>query len=319
MILGNSAIAHDALSSGSGGGLGIPSATGTFSETTKQAPLKIFIAAGDTSFAFAGKASIGDLRLPAVTAGFDENTSGAPLIFSGTSVAAATINTTGTSDDILSRVKKLIPGRWFSWVAPNRDAIIGALADSAAWNYKFIKYAKAQTRLFTAYGIWLDIFSYDYLARHLNRTSGESDDVFRAKIRATILQERVTRAGMKAALTQFTGQAPWIFEPWNTNDTGAYSGKGPGATYGSFGYGVGQGGYGNMNLPCQTFMLVHKGVGAGVPGIGGYGSSIQGYGGGAGEYVGPQSEESGITEQMVYDMIDSTKPTGTTCWTQVVV
>jgi len=194
--------------------------------------------------------------------------------------------------------------------------VLGGLSDIAAWCFGLIKYARAQTRLKTAYGVWLDLFGYDFLGRHVAR-KGADDDTFRTLIRATILQERVTRAGMINAVVTLTGKTPWIFEPWNTYDTGGYSGAG--AAYGSFGYGVGRGGYGNMDLPCQTFMLVHKGVGAGVPGIGGYGGPIDGYGVGAGEYVGPQSEQSGITEQMVYSLINTTKPTGSTCWTQIVV
>lgn len=316
MIIGHDPLCHDALSAGAGGSLNIVSSVGTFALIGESVSLDRYFVSNGASATFTGNASTGEFYLPVQTIPIAEDTVGAALLYSAVQSGSGSVDDTGTSDDILTRVKRLLPGRWFSWVAPNRDAIIGALSDSASWGYDLIKYARAQTRLSTSYGIWLDIFSYDYLSRHLPR-GDLNDDVYRAKIRSTILQERVTRAGMKQAITQFTGIAPWIFEPWNTNDTGAYSGKGPGQTYGSFGYGVGAGGYGNMNLPCQTFMLVNKGVGAGVPGIGGYGTSIQGYGQGAGEYVGPQSEESGITDQMVYDMIDSTKPTGTTCWTQV--
>lgn len=223
--------------------------------------------------------------------------------------------TTGSSLDIVARVKQLIPKRWFRWVAPYRDAILGGLSDSAAWNYGLILYARAQTRLATAFGIWLDIFAYDFLGRTLTRNN-VADDTFRAIIRATILQERVTRKGMTAAVTAITGNPPWIFEPWNTFDTGAYSspaGSG-GPQYGSMGYNVGRGGYGSMNLPGQVFLKVSRGFGSGVPGVGGYGNQIAGYGVGATEYVGPGTELSGITDAMIYRLISMTKPTGTTVW-----
>lgn len=223
---------------------------------------------------------------------------------------------TGDSKDIVSRVKKLIPHRWFVFTAPYRDAILGGLADLAAWNYGWIGYARAQSRLSTAYGIWLDIFAYDFLGKFLVRNS-IADDAFRKVIRATILQERVTRAGMINAVTILTGTPPFLFEPWNTFDTGSYSGpKKTGATqYGSFGYNVGQGGYGNMALNDQVFIKVTRGAGSGVPGVGGYANNIDGWGVGSVEYVGIASELSGITDAIIYQVINMAKPTGTTMWT----
>lgn len=225
---------------------------------------------------------------------------------------------TGSSLDILGRVKRLIPNRWFKFLAPYRDAVMGGLSDSAAWNYTLIGYARAQTRLATAYGIWLDIFAFDFLGRALIR-NGANDDVFRATIRATILQERVTRPGMASAVTTLTGIAPIIFEPWNTNDTGAYSGsRASGATqYGQMGYGVGKGGYGNMGLPAQVFMNVTRGAPSGVPGVGGYGNIIDGYGVGLIEYVGSQLAQTGITNGLIYQIITQTRPTGTTAWVAI--
>ena len=222
----------------------------------------------------------------------------------------------GSAADIVSRVKQLIPGRWFKWAAPNRDAVLGGLADSAAWCYGLIGYARAQTRLATAYGIWLDILAYDFLSTFITR-SGIDDNTFRRLIRATILQERVTRAGMVNAVTTLTGSAPWVFEPWNTYDTGAYSNSAIGQNYGSMGYGVGRGGYGNMKLPGQTFLKVTRAAPSGVPGVAGYGNNTEGYGAGAGEYVGSQIQLIGVTNTMIYRLINMTKPTGSICWVQI--
>jgi hypothetical protein len=221
--------------------------------------------------------------------------------------------TTGSSTDLTTRVKQLVPKRWFRWVAPYRDAIIGGLSDSASWNYGLIAYARAQTRLATAYGIWLDIFAYDFLGRFLTRSNAQ-DDTFRRIIRATILQERVTRAGMINAVTMLTSNAPRIFEPWNTFDTGAYTGLPNTPRYGSMCYDVGQGGYGNMLLNDQAFINVARGSGSGVPNVDGYNNTIAGYGVGSIEYVGLKSELWGITDAMIYQLISMTKPTGTTMW-----
>jgi hypothetical protein len=232
-------------------------------------------------------------------------------------VASPQVTATGSSFDIVNRVKGVIAKRWFSYVAPYRDAILGGLADSAAWSYLLVGYARAQSRLATAYGVWLDIFAFDYLGRFLIR-NGRLDDAFRAVIKATVLQERVTRKGMVNAITAITGNAPTIFEPWNTRDTSAYSSPGhAGRTQAPMmGYNVGKGGYGNMQLNNQVFIQVVRGSGSGVPGIGGYGGNLAGYGVGATEYIGPGSEMSGITDAMIYDMINKTKPTGCTCWIQ---
>lgn len=221
---------------------------------------------------------------------------------------------TGDSDDILNRITRyLIPNRWFSWVAPLRDAVVGGLADNAAWCYSWIIYARLQSRLATATGVWLDIWSQDFLSNHLPRM-GSTDDAFRASIKATVLQVRVTRAGMVNALTALTGNAPWIFEPWNTGDTGAYG-------VGTFAYGgrsaVGSGGWGNMNLPGQFFIQPVRGAGSGVPNVGGWGSIVGGYGIGLLEYFGPQLAQIGVTDANIYSIIETTKPTGVIAWTRI--
>ena len=223
----------------------------------------------------------------------------------------------GDAVDILSRVKRLIPRRWFAWVAPYRDAVLGGLAASSSWCYGLIGYARAQSRISTAYGIWLDIIAYDYLGLFLTR-NGAADDAFRTIIRATILQERVTRNGMVAAVTVISGAAPWVFEPWNTFDTGAYSGSRASGSpqYGSMGYGVGHGGYGNMNLPGQVFMNVIRGYPGGIPNVDGYANPVGGWGAGSIEYTGALGL-TGITNDMIYRLISMTKPTGTTCWVSI--
>lgn len=221
----------------------------------------------------------------------------------------------GSSDNIGWRVWTKIPRRWFAWIAPVRDAVIGGVADSAAWNYTLIAYAKAQQRLATAYGVWLDVFAFDFLGGTLTR-NGLQDDAFRALIRATILQERVTRAGMVAAVTSLTGNTPWVFEPWNAGDTGGYSNAAQGQICTQFGYGVGKGGYGSMALPAQTFMTVYRGAPSGVPDVDGYGGVIGGYGSGAIEYVGGDTELSGITDDVIFQLINLTKPTGVVVWTR---
>lgn len=222
----------------------------------------------------------------------------------------------GSAANLLDRVRKVLPRRWFQWGPPIRDALNGGLSDLAAWNYSLIGYAKAQTRLATAYGIWLNIWCYDFLGMTLTR-GGLQDDTFRALIRATVLQERVTRAGMIAAVTALTGNVPWVFEPWNTGDAGGWGNKASGIiSGGQFGYGVGKGGWGNLYLPGQIFMKVFRGSPSGVPNVAGWGTVAGGYGVGAIAWVNSKTAQVGVTDEMILDLINLTKPTGVTVWVQ---
>lgn len=216
---------------------------------------------------------------------------------------------TGDSNDILSRVKQLLPPHWFAWTAPLRDAVLGGLADSASWCYSLYTYTKLQSRIATAFGEQLDLIAYDFLGRYMYR-NGSPDTVFRRRILATILQERVTRKGMVGALTTLTGLVPKIFEPWNPMDTGFYGGK-------FSGYGVGVGGYGSMQLPGQVFITVSNPSTPGVPPTGGYGVKAQGYGVGVNEYIGPGVSSIPYTNSDIYSTINTTRPTGVICWTQI--
>jgi hypothetical protein len=235
---------------------------------------------------------------------------------------------TGDSADILDRVKKLLPARWFAWVAPNRDAILGALSDIGAWCYSWIIYARLQSRIATGTDIWLDIISLDFLGRAILR-QGASDSVFRALITATILKERVTRHGMFQAVKTLTGNDPVIFEPWSAGDAGAYSNFSLAQSYGQMGYGVGRGGYGSYQFPGQVFMKVIRGASSGVPSVTGYGYGYGGYKGsdvvsgqasfgGQIEFIGSYTRLVGITDQQIENLITYTKPSGTTVWLQFV-
>lgn len=214
----------------------------------------------------------------------------------------------GDSNDIAARVKRVIPWGWWNLLPPLRDAVIGGLSDAAAWCYTWISYAKLQARITTSSGPWLDLIALDFFGRYLQR-NGATDGAFLARIKATLLQERVTRAGMISALTALTGYAPAIFEPWNARDTGAYG-------IGTLGYGA-AGGWGSLQLPGQVFITVPVGETPGVPNVSGYGSSAAGYGVGILEYSGPSLSPGGVTDEDIYATILATKPTGTIAWTRI--
>jgi hypothetical protein len=252
----------------------------------------------------------------------------------------------GDSNNILTRIKGLIPYRWFASAAPNRDAILGGLSDLSSWGYSLITYAKSQLRVATGNGPFLDIIAFDFFQRFLVRAAGQSDAIFLTKIQALLMQERVTRAGMVSAITALTGSAPIIFEPWNTGDAGAwdtgafaFAGANP-ASGGGGGWDVlagwdenaecfdpsstvagttsgGAGGWGDTDLPSQTFIVVQMPGVQGVPNVDGFDSVAGGFDQGTIEWTDPSMIIGAVTDQDVFDVINATKPTGSIIWTQL--
>ena len=161
----------------------------------------------------------------------------------------------------MRRVKLLLPKGWWNYQAPIRDAIMGGVADVSAWCYSLVAYAKKQTRVAWATDIWLDIISKDFFRFELRRRVNEDDDSFRLRIQKELIRERVTRKGMNDALTDLTGKPPYIFEPWNTGDTGAWD-------VGNFALDI-AGGWGDTCLPAQSFINVIP-PGAGISGAPGW-------------------------------------------------
>jgi hypothetical protein len=214
----------------------------------------------------------------------------------------------GDATDMLARIKRVVPSRWFAYVAPLRDAVLGGLADQLSWSYSLIAFAKLQTRISTATGFFLDLIAFDYFGRLIRRRVAEMDAPFMVRIKKELVRERVTRAGMIQALTDLTGRAPIVFEPSSTFDAGGYG------TH--CGYGV-AGGYGNVALNNQVFLTVYRPGLQGVPDVDGYGGGLGGYGVGAIEYVGPDMMTGAVTDADIYATIEATKPTGTICWTKL--
>ncbi len=235
---------------------------------------------------------------------------------------------TGSSADIQARIAGAPPygvlPKWWAWVAPVRDALIGGASDLLASCYSFIAYVKTQTRLWTATGVFIDIFGFDFLGLAVVRRTGESDAVYAARVRKEILRERVTRSGMGQALTDLTGQQPNIFEPWNTNDAGAWN---TGTLAWSGGGAGGAGAWGSTLMPNQVMIIVYRSstVGVGLANYGGWshgtGSSATpsngGWNTGGVGWSSAAMALGGITDQDIYDCINLTKPVGVVVWVSI--
>ena len=217
--------------------------------------------------------------------------------------------TTGDSTDILTRIKRILPPRWFAYTAPLRDAVLGGLADQLAWVYSFIAFAKLQTRITSATGFFLDLIAYDYFGRFLRRRAGELDAAFMPRIKKEIVRERVTRKGMIGAITDLTGAPPQILEPWNTGDTGVWDN-------GTLAYDI-AGCWGDTNLPNQVFVIIARPGLQGIPFVSGWDVGAGGWDVGAIEWTDPSMIVGAVTDQDIYDTIEATKPTGSIVWTQL--
>jgi hypothetical protein len=221
---------------------------------------------------------------------------------------------TGDQQDILGRLRSLLPLRWFPDRAPVLDALLSGLAAGWSLAYKQLQYVQAQTRIATATEILLDIIALDYFGSRLARRTAQDDTAFRAAIQRELFRERGTRAAIVSVLQDLTGRTPQIFEPALSSDTGGYTTLAGGG--GGLGYGCG-GGWGSLTLPFQCFIVAYRPIGAGIATISGWSSSGGGYGGGAIQYASLTMVQAQVTDGDIYNAIASVLPVATVGWTQI--
>jgi hypothetical protein len=263
---------------------------------------------------------------------------------------------TGTPTDILIRLKAVLPGGWFPLTSagqpsatPILDALLSGPAWALSWAYSLIQYVQLQQRIATATDVFLDLCARDYFGGGLTRNNGETDAAFSIRIRASLLRPAATRAAITTALTNLTGRAPNIFEPWDTGDAGGYGG-GYAPVWRSLAYNT-AGGYGSLQLPGQAFITAYRPLQGGIANVGGYNGQVPipapmnfvtstgsvvststegalqflvgqvyapgGYGVGAMEYVNPSMSGSQVTDAEIFATVAATQAAGVTCWTQI--
>jgi hypothetical protein len=205
--------------------------------------------------------------------------------------------------DIVTRLKAVLPARWFPDQTPVLDTILLGL--STAWSSLFALLAtvQLQSRIATATGQFLDGASADFFATRLPRRNTEPDGPFRIRIQQQLVREHATRAAIISIVTDLTGKAPVVFEPGRVSDTAGYGTAG-------FAYGA-AGAWGSLRLPFQVFVTAHRAQGIGIANIAGYGSP------------GPLARASlaaaagQVTDGDIYAAIASVMPTGTRAWTRI--
>jgi len=217
---------------------------------------------------------------------------------------------TGDQNDILARIKRVLPSTWFGSDSPLIDALLTGLAATSAFAYSLYQYAVLQTRILTATDGWLDMIAADFFGATLQRTTNQSDASFRARILIALFRERGTRAAIIKVLTDLTGRAPIIIEPQRPADTGAY--RAPNS-----GYGV-AGAYGSLQLPFQAFVQAYRPIGTGIPYVAGYGASPGGYSAPSrADYASLSDVLGAVTDADIQAAVDSVKPAATIIWLKI--
>jgi hypothetical protein len=209
----------------------------------------------------------------------------------------------GDVGDFVGRLKRVLPPRWFGDIAVNEGAVLSGFGTAWASIYTLIQAVRAQSRLATAYGGFIDRIAADFFGAALPRRPGEADTYYRIRIGFELLRPRGTRAAMVTAMTELTGQTVSVFEPSRPADTGGYN-------VGGVGYGV-AGGWGNLSLPLQTFLIVQRPQGGGIADVAGYRT------GGALAYGNQAMVTTQVTDADIYASAAAIMPVAYTVWTQI--
>ncbi len=209
----------------------------------------------------------------------------------------------GDVADFVRRMRQVLPVRWFADVAPFANAVLCGLA--AAWEaiYLLIITVRAQARIATATGSFLDLISTDFFGFALPRWTHESDHSFEQRMHAELLRPRGTRAALAHALLGLTGRHAQIFAPVRPKDTGGYSA-------GGVGYGA-AGGWGNLALRHASFVTAFRPVGAGIAYLAGYDT------GGVLAYGNLSMVATQVSDAQIAASVAAVLPVGHTAWLRI--
>jgi len=220
----------------------------------------------------------------------------------------------GDQQDILFRLKQVLPLGWFPDGTPVLDTLLSGVASAWVWVYDLLQYVITQARILTAEETWLDLIAADYFGSGLTRRVGENDGAYRLRIQLELVRERGTRRAVISSLVDQTGRSPIVFEPANAADTGGYGGISGMA--GGVAYGV-AGGWGSLDLPFQFFVTAYRPAGVGIGSVSGWGCDGGGYGQGSLEYASLTMMQGQVTDADICTAITDVLPVGVIAWTRI--
>lgn len=214
----------------------------------------------------------------------------------------------GTAQDMLARLRAVLPGRWLAQSTPALDAVLAGLAEGWAWLHTQLAEVRAQARIATATGAMLDLIAADCFGARIRRRRGQGDTAFRTTILRELLRERATRGALLSVLRDLTGREASVFEPQRPADTGGWS---IGAGYGT------AGGWGSLSLPYQCFVTARRPLGAGIGGLSGWSGQHGGWGAGAIAWASLAMVEGQVTDADIHAAAASVLPTGAVAWVRI--
>ena len=214
----------------------------------------------------------------------------------------------GDLADMVTRLRAVLPARWFPDAAPVLDAMLSGVA--AVWSaaYAQLQYVRAQSRIATASGSFLDMVATDFFGTLLRRQVGQDDDGLRRAIGLEMLCERATRPALQGMLDDLTGRAPVIFEPARAADTRAWGA--------ACGWGV-AGGWGSLAMPFQCLVTAFRPQGGGVSVVAGWGIPAGGWGGGAIEYASASMVGGQVSDEAIASAVAGIMPAATIAWLRI--
>lgn len=214
----------------------------------------------------------------------------------------------GDTSDMRARLKLVLPARWFADSAPILDALLSGLATAWSSVFALLSSVRAQTRIATASGIFLDIAATDFLGDCLPRRIAEADAAYSGRIRGNLLAPRATRASLVQTVINLTGRAPLVFEPLNATDTNGYNVN--------LGYNI-AGGYGSTNLPYQFFVTAYRPNNTPISNAGGYRTGPGGYNSAPMVYAAAAQFSGTVSDAEIYAAIAAVLPSSSIAWTQI--
>ena len=214
-----------------------------------------------------------------------------------------------TAASMRQRLLALLPNGWFGDTTPVLGAVTTGTGALWAWIAALIAVVRAQSRIATASGVFLDLAARDFCGGAIMRRAGESDPAFSARLRATILTSRATRAALVSMIERVTGRTPKLFEPFNPTDCGGYATN-------TLGYGA-CGGYGSLQLPYQLFVTAYRPDAVPASHAGGYNSGPGGYGLAPMAWIAAGDNPGLLTDSEIYAAIVDALPLNAVAWVRL--
>lgn len=240
---------------------------------------------------------------------------GASVVPSVPTPSSLLLPSVGSVADIAARIISTTPKRWFidtkRLLFPVVSAIIYGSATALSWVHALNGYVANQTRRVTTSDLFLDLGLFDFFGLRVRRKPAQPDASVRATWQNEVLRRRNTRAFVQQAVQDLTGTPVTIFEAFNPMDTGGFGVQWafnePACAWGSSGY------------PYTMFINAVQPIGTGIPNLSGLNNAQSGFASVGSQFaLADLSLTTGaVTNQDIYDMINSTRSAGITCWVNI--